>query len=184
MSDITKLVDRLSELDEALKLIKEQKKKIDDEVKSKEEELIQHCGQHGIDIETANTCAVQLVTETVHNINENYLSEKIYKPMVLRQPFIVFGPPRSLQTLHNMGYKTFSTFWPEGYDTFDEHDARYNSTFDIVKRLGTMHINEVEDLLHDHRMQSVLEHNHQLFYIQHTLDKVVNGLFEDIKSKL
>ena len=32
MSDITKLVDRLSELDEALKLIKEQKKKIDDEV--------------------------------------------------------------------------------------------------------------------------------------------------------
>ena len=53
MSDIEKLVDRLSELDEALKLIKKQKKKIDDEIKSKEEELIQYCGQHGLDVETA-----------------------------------------------------------------------------------------------------------------------------------
>ena len=50
--DIAKIVDRLSELDEALKLIKDQKKKIDDEIKSKEEELIQYCGQNGIDVET------------------------------------------------------------------------------------------------------------------------------------
>ena len=53
MSDITKLVERLSELDDALKMIKEQKKKIDDELKTKEEELFQYCGQHGIDVETA-----------------------------------------------------------------------------------------------------------------------------------
>ena len=43
MSDITKLVERLSELDDALKMIKEQKKKIDDEIKAKEEELFQYC---------------------------------------------------------------------------------------------------------------------------------------------
>ena len=53
MSDITKLVERLSELDDALKMIKEQKKKIDDEIKAKEEELFQYCWQHGIDVETA-----------------------------------------------------------------------------------------------------------------------------------
>jgi hypothetical protein len=143
---------------------------------------VQHSNNsHSIDIETANTCAVQLVTETVHDINENYLSEKIYKPMVLRQPFIVFGPPHSLQTLHNMGYKTFSTFWPEGYDDIIEHDTRYNAAFNIVKRLGKMHINEIEDVLHDLRMQSVLEHNHQWFFMQHTLDKVICGLFRDIE---
>ena len=53
MTDIEKLVERLSELDEALKLIKDQKKKIDDEIKSKEEELIQFCAQKNIDVETA-----------------------------------------------------------------------------------------------------------------------------------
>lgn len=137
---------------------------------------------HSIDIETANTCAVQLVTETVFDINENYLSEKIYKPMVLRQPFVVFGPPRVLETLHNMGYKTFSTFWPERYDDIIDHDARYSRTFDVVKTLGLMHINEIEDVLHDKRMQQVLEHNHQWFYMQHTLDGVVNGLLRDIES--
>ena len=53
MSETEKLVERLSELDEALKLIKDQQKKINDEIKNKEEELIQYCAQHGIDVETA-----------------------------------------------------------------------------------------------------------------------------------
>jgi len=53
MSAITKIVERLSELDNALKMIKEQKKKIDEEIKIKEEELIQYCGQEGVDVETA-----------------------------------------------------------------------------------------------------------------------------------
>jgi len=44
-----------------------------------------------------------------------------------------------------------------------------------------MHINEIEDVLHDLRMQRVLEHNHQWFYMQHTLDKVIGGLFRDIE---
>jgi len=103
---------------------------------------------------------------------------------VLRQPFVVFGPPRVLETLHSMGYKTFSTFWPEHYDDIFDHDARYKAAFDIVQRLGAMHINEIEDVLHDLRMQRVLEHNHQWFYMQHTLDKVVNGLYRDIMNTL
>ena len=74
MSDIAKLVDRLSELDEALKLIKEQKKKIDDEVKSKEEELIQYCGQHGIDVETA--------TEGKYNIKPLSLGRRLKKKLI------------------------------------------------------------------------------------------------------
>tara|TARA_B110001450_G_C17635181_1_gene486873 strand:+ start:99 stop:314 length:216 start_codon:yes stop_codon:yes gene_type:complete len=53
MTETDKLVERLSELDEALKLIKDQQKKINDEIKDKEEELIHYCGQHGIDVETA-----------------------------------------------------------------------------------------------------------------------------------
>ena len=47
-----------------------------------------------------------------------------------------------------------------------------------------MHINDVEDVLHDLRMQSVLEHNYQWFYMQHTLDKVIHGLYQDIVTKL
>ena len=40
MSEVDKLIKRLNTLDEALVLIKDQKKKIDDEVKTKEQELI------------------------------------------------------------------------------------------------------------------------------------------------
>lgn len=40
---IEEIVDRLGELDEALNVIKDQKKSVDEEVKELEEELIQYC---------------------------------------------------------------------------------------------------------------------------------------------
>ena len=137
-----------------------------------------------IDIETANTCGIHICMETVFDANENYFTEKIFKPIVLKQPFIVFGTCNTLDTLKHMGYKTFSTFWPEGYDDIADHDARYNAALGVIKRLGDMQINKIEDMLHDLRMQSVLEHNYQWFYMQHTLDKVIHGLYQDIVTKL
>ena len=52
MSEVNKLINRLSELDEALVMIKDQKKKIDEEIKNKEQELIEFCEQNNQDIET------------------------------------------------------------------------------------------------------------------------------------
>lgn len=53
MTEINKIITRLSQLDEALKLIKEQSKKINEEIKEREEELIEYCRNQNIDMETA-----------------------------------------------------------------------------------------------------------------------------------
>ena len=139
---------------------------------------------HSIDIETANTCGIHICMETVFDQNENYLSEKIFKPIVLRQPFIVFGTCKTLDTLKHLGFKTFGTHWSEDYDSLRDHDERYSAAFDVIKGLANQPLANIQNTFKGLGMRSILEHNHEWFYMQRTLDKTVNQLFEDIKLKI
>jgi hypothetical protein len=51
MTEVEQIIDRLSQLDETLNVLKEKKKEVDDEIKEKEQELIDYCENHGKDIE-------------------------------------------------------------------------------------------------------------------------------------
>ena len=51
MSELDKLVDRLIQLDETLVTIKEKKKEVDNEIKEREEELIEYCQKNNKDVE-------------------------------------------------------------------------------------------------------------------------------------
>ena len=72
-----------------------------------------------------DTC-IHIVTETSFEENELFLSEKIIKPIVMYQPFIVLGPMGYLKRLKGYGFKTFSDFWDESYDEIktQENDIR------------------------------------------------------------
>ena len=83
-----------------------------------------------------------------------FISEKTFKAIASRHPFIIFGNRGSLKALKEMGFKTFDDFWDERYDdlpTWERFDA-------IIK---IMHdINKVEDKLDMFRkMEDILEHN-------------------------
>ena len=131
-----------------------------------------------LDIQSANETAIHIITETIFNIKENYLSEKSYKPIVLKQPFIIFGAPYSLKTLQDLGFKTFANFWDESYDNIEDHDLRYSKAYKIVKDIASMSLNDIQNIL----IQStdILEYNYNHFYAQETLDNIVNNLFLDI----
>lgn len=90
-----------------------------------------------------------LVTETVfYNIHEPgrtqslldsadgvFLSEKTYRPIALKHPFILLAFPNSLQMLRDRGYKTFSPYINEDYDSELNGEERLNMIFDEVLRL-------------------------------------------------
>ena len=40
-----------------------------------------------------------------------FLSEKIFKPMIFFQPFVVFGRPGTIKLLNSLGYSTFGIDW-------------------------------------------------------------------------
>jgi len=59
---------------------------------------------------------VYLVTETVGPYPHVFLSEKTWKAMVSKTPFMIAGSKNSLAWLRDKGFKTFSHVWDEGYD--------------------------------------------------------------------
>ncbi len=79
------------------------------------------------------TSLISVVTETNFQNNDIFNTEKIFKPMVHRHPFILVGPYKTLEHLKDMGYKTFSDFWDESYDDIEDPFERLLKIVDICK---------------------------------------------------
>lgn len=108
-----------------------------------------------------NSC-INLVTETSFVENELFLSEKILKPILNYQPFIVFGPYRYLAELKKYGFKTFSSFWDESYDEIENPEKRLHELMTLVKKLNNKSIEEFNDIYKS--VKEICIHNRNLFY--------------------
>lgn len=76
---------------------------------------------------------ISMVTETNFQNNDIFNTEKIFKPIVHRHPFILVGAYKTLEYLKNMGYKTFSDFWDESYDDIEDPFKRLLKIVEICK---------------------------------------------------
>jgi UDPglucose 6-dehydrogenase len=65
-----------------------------------------------------------------------FLTEKTYKCLALLHPFILMARPYSLRELRRQGYKTFSPFIDESYDTIENDDLRFEAIVKEIKRLN------------------------------------------------
>ena len=61
-------------------------------------------------------CDFQLITETFSD-STLVVTEKIYKAIIMKQPFVIFGPHRIYKYLQNKGYKTFDHLTDNNFDT-------------------------------------------------------------------
>lgn len=105
---------------------------------------------------------INLVTETTFTKNELFLSEKILKPILSYQPFIVFGPQGYLKELRKYGFKTFSDFWDESYDDIENSVDRMKALLSLVKALNNKSIEELNDIYKS--TIDICVHNRNLFY--------------------
>jgi hypothetical protein len=92
---------------------------------------------------------LSLVTETFFfdlNREENklrnddaiFLSEKTFKPIAMKHPFITVARPHTLAKLKSMGYKTFSPYINESYDDIDDDYTRLVMIVEEIKRLDRL----------------------------------------------
>ena len=107
-----------------------------------------------------NSAFLHVVTETV--IDRIHLTEKIFKPVVLKQPFVLVGGAGCLEYLHSYGFKTFNDWWSEDYDTITDDKERMQAVADIVNWIGAMDISELEKIRAS--MQNILNYNYSHFY--------------------
>ena len=100
---------------------------------------------------------VSLVSESNVGIDTVYFSEKTYKPIVAKHPFILLSSQYSLKKLKELGYKTFDKWWDESYDECVDYIDRIDKIIEIITDLSKLNQSELKLLRKD--MNEVLEHN-------------------------
>lgn len=125
---------------------------------------------------------VNLVTETLCFTDSAFASEKIWKPMASGQIFLVLSGPHYLQGLKSLGFRTFSPYINEEYDTECEPIARANLVAKELKRLISITDEEFDVIVA--QCQDVLQHNKQLISDQKKIkETVARRLVKTIEGK-
>lgn len=122
-----------------------------------------HAGaSHRIDFwDQAQSCFCHVVTETVYESKRIHLTEKIFKPIVLQQPFMLVSARGSLGYLRNYGFRTFDSLWSESYDQAND-DVRIKMIADNLEKINSWTESELEDARH--QAYSIVKHNFDWFY--------------------
>jgi len=112
---------------------------------------------------------LSLVSET--NICDRpFLTEKIWKPILMKHPFIVHAGPNYLRTLHELGFKTFDGVIDETYDKVRNDSKRIEEIISSVKKAISMNDKELYD-----KTKDVREHNFKNFWSRLMLGRAIDG---------
>jgi hypothetical protein len=99
---------------------------------------------------------IEIVCETYFTGRTFFITEKTLRCIINRRPFIVQGPIHYLKNLKSLGFKTFDTWWDEGYDQ-DPSDARYDTLCDGIDYIALQPDQRIKQWYDE--MQPVLAHN-------------------------
>ena len=107
-----------------------------------------------------NQFFLDVVTETVFDYPHQYVSEKILRPLLMKTPFVLFGPAGTLQYLKNHGFKTFENFWDESYDIEKNPHLRFLKCCNIIKFIADQPVDILIEWYQS--MTPILIHNRQV----------------------
>lgn len=134
-----------------------------------------------VNIDDLTSALFHVVTETVFFQDKLHLTEKIFKPIVAKRPFLLAAAPGNLAYLKSYGFKTFDRWIDESYDLETDHYVRIEKiTFEIDKLCAMP--KPVLKQMHA-EMQQVLEYNFQHFYTTFK-DLIVNELVDNFEHIL
>ena len=102
-----------------------------------------------------------------------FVTEKTFKPIAFRHPFMVYGNTGTLKSLHDQGFVTFDNLWDESYDTISDTNTRKNHIIELLKN--------VEVANYDAETQKRLQHNHAHFFNRElVIDRIKKEILEPI----
>jgi len=109
-----------------------------------------------------NSTFWHIVTETVFYYDKLHLTEKIFKPIVSKQPFMLLAAPGNLAYLKSYGFKTFDSVIDETYDTIQDNDLRTKSVVDQLHWYCNLTPGEKTDIIQ--QLEPIIQHNFDHFY--------------------
>lgn len=113
-------------------------------------------------LEVLCSAMIHIVTETVFYDSKLHLTEKIFKPIVARRPFMLLAAPHNLEYLRSYGFKTFSRWIDESYDDELDHEKRIDMVVNELKKLSNLSCSDLDKIYLE--MQEILDYNFNWFY--------------------
>jgi len=135
---------------------------------------------------------ISMVTETLVDEGTLFISEKIWKPIMVGHPFIVFGNLGTLKFLKSMGYRTFDKWISEEYDNEPDSGKRCNMITEELVKLSTKTIEELKLIRSE--MNEVCDYNQKWYKklydekyggidINGDLTKIFEEVWNELKNK-
>lgn len=87
---------------------------------------------------------VNIVIESRYKENKIMITEKTYKTIVSKKPFLMIAPMGSLKLLRKEGFESFSRLFNEIYDDIDEHTLKVKFIIAEMKKLKNLSNSEFD----------------------------------------
>ena len=123
----------------------------------KDLEIKHHSRQHSVPIEYVSSC-IDLITEA-YFMDSALLTEKAFKPIAYRKPFIILGPRNCHSLLEWMDFELYDELFDYSFDHLD-YEERFNSIVTQIKKICKMPINELADKIKS--MKEKIDYNFNL----------------------
>ena len=116
-----------------------------------------------------NETGCSIVSETNDNDTDVFMTEKIWKPIIAGQIFIVHGNYQYLKKLRELGFKTFESVFDESYDDIQDPDKRIDALAELIQKLKVSDWNKIYK-----QTEEIREHNRKTFWTKSYLSNLVN----------
>jgi hypothetical protein len=92
---------------------------------------------------------INIVSETsFEKLKNPFISEKLWKPVINLQPFILVGNYQTLKFIKDLGFKTFSPFIDESYDDVFDPIERMKLILQEIDRINSLPVKKIHDWYH------------------------------------
>lgn len=106
---------------------------------------------------------IDVVAETYTSGNIFFPTEKTFRPILMKKPFIAMGPINQLIYLRQMGFKTFYEYWNEDYDGYSPQQ-KFHKVLELINSIAAKSTEELYNMYID--MQHILDYNYNLLVSQ------------------
>jgi hypothetical protein len=114
---------------------------------------------------------------------EMFFTEKTFRSIFYKRPFLLFGSKHQLKVLQELGFKTFDNIlFNESYDSIDDWEERLLAVLTEVTRVcNTYSLNELHNLVYSESVKAVLEHNYNHF-LQIAPKHILENFYRNVSS--
>ena len=103
---------------------------------------------------------ISVICETKFYEHEVTITEKTYKAIAYKHPFIILGPRHFLKHLRELGYQTFHPFINESYDDIYDPLQRFDAIISELNRLAAL--SESDLSIFQKNITEITNYNHSI----------------------